>query len=298
MFRHKPDNERRLVWFDREGQEIEQLGDSADYGAFFLSPHGDRAVVTISPDSGGELWILDLTSGSRRRLSPGDRSHGGIWSWDGKQIAYISDLESRWEVLIQRVDEQDNPRVLHSDALFLRATAWSPDGAYLLFDLQTESGSSDIWAVRTDGSEEAFQVIASQADEIAGGISKDGNWIFYTSDASGQQEIYLSRFPEGDTTRQVSSGGAFGRPWWSWARESIEYLSPDDKWISIPAEVRDGRVVLGEPIDPLEGGTFDEFFGGGSWAEEHPDGRFLVLKSETTGRSRLEIIYNWAAALE
>lgn len=245
-----------------------------------------------------KLWILDLTTGSRRRLSPRDNSHWGFWSEDGEQIAYTSAIDGRWEILAQRVDEPDEPRVLHSEESYVQTMDWSPDGGYVIFYVQTESGSSDIWAVRADGSEEAFQVIAESAVEAGGEISEDGNWILYASDVSGQNEVYLSRFPDGDTTRQVSSGGAFGVPWWERGSESVGYFDLDDMWIRIPTEFRGSRVIFGEPSAYLDGKSSSEFFGEWRWLEEHPDGRFLVLKSETAGLSRLEIIYNWAATLE
>ena len=56
---------RQLVWRDRTGRELGQVGEPAEYRTSWLSPDGQRVVVAvIEPDGSNiDLWIHDLERG-------------------------------------------------------------------------------------------------------------------------------------------------------------------------------------------------------------------------------------------
>jgi protein kinase-like protein len=66
----------RLVWFDRQGKQGEQLGPAAEYGDVFLSPDGKMVVVRRTDPQTGRphLWSVDLNRGVFSRLNVGPRS--------------------------------------------------------------------------------------------------------------------------------------------------------------------------------------------------------------------------------
>ena len=60
-YRTAADPRTRLVWFDRSGRVIGQVGEPGMIGAFSLSPDGKQAVVARreSEDGPSALWVLD-----------------------------------------------------------------------------------------------------------------------------------------------------------------------------------------------------------------------------------------------
>jgi len=76
------------LWLQRKGQEAKvlELGEGSQSRPRF-SPDGQQ----LSYQSGGQIWVLDLTSGQKRQIShlSGD-SEGQIWSPDGKWMAFTS----------------------------------------------------------------------------------------------------------------------------------------------------------------------------------------------------------------
>jgi Tol biopolymer transport system component len=50
-----------------------------------------------------------------------------------------------------------------------------------------------LWLVPVDGDGESFPLIESEFDDSQGQFSPDGRWLAYTSDSSGEQEVYLQR---------------------------------------------------------------------------------------------------------
>jgi Tol biopolymer transport system component len=71
---------------------------------------------------------------------------------------------------------------------------WSPDGAYILHALVLNTGR-DLWVLPLDGSKKPLPVVQSRFEESGGRFSPDGQWISFTSNESGQNEIYIQRFP-------------------------------------------------------------------------------------------------------
>ena len=59
-----------------------------------------------------------------------------------------------------------------------------------------------------------------------GRISRDGRWIAFVSDETGQDEVYVGRFPQGGEKWRVSTAGGRGPLWRGDGRE-LYYFSSD-----------------------------------------------------------------------
>ena len=57
-------------------------------------------------------------------------------------------------------------------------------------------------------------------------ISPDGRWLAYTSEESGQFEVYVTSFPNGAGKSPVSSGGGT-QPVWARSGRELFYLKGD-----------------------------------------------------------------------
>jgi len=119
-----------------------------------LSPDGRRLLYqsAVGNIDHSDLFVLDLDSGSRTRLTRGGRSFTPVWSPDGSKIAY-----SRAEQIVvipatggpaQRVTRCRLPECIGD----LRPS-WSPDGSHLAFVRQEDGGASfQTYIVDVDGS--------------------------------------------------------------------------------------------------------------------------------------------------
>jgi eukaryotic-like serine/threonine-protein kinase len=86
----------RIVWVDRTGRELAQIGDAAEYYELRLSPDSKQLALGIGDErvSSSDLWLHDLEHGTRTRIAFGPADDGsGTWSPDGKRMAYFSCCE-------------------------------------------------------------------------------------------------------------------------------------------------------------------------------------------------------------
>ena len=58
------------------------------------------------------------------------------------------------------------------------------------------------------GDREAFPVLQTPFAETDPRFSPDGKWLAYTSDETGEREVYVQSFPTGGGKWQISTAGA------------------------------------------------------------------------------------------
>jgi Tol biopolymer transport system component len=120
-------------------------------------------------------------------------------------------------------------------------TDWSPDGRHLLF-----IRGGDLWAWSFADRTET-RVAGGTGNDRRGRFSRDGNWVAYESDESGQFEVYVQNFPATANRWQVSASGG-GSAWWSSDGKELFFYSLDRKLMAVDLTL--GRTFeAGRPRD-------------------------------------------------
>ena len=217
---------RTLVWVDREGRE-EALGLVPN--AYFwprVSPEGTR-VATMFQDNGFHVWIADLARGTLSRLTTdaGIPPPFPLWTPDGQRVVFGSTSEGR-AGLFWRAADGTGPveRLVSIEGRLPAAGDWSADGKTLVFTYGRENArDTDIGLLDMAGDREWRPLLETEAYEMFPSISHDGTWIAYSSNQTGQFEIYVERFPDLGDRRQISPAGAFPGAVWSQERTELFY---------------------------------------------------------------------------
>jgi hypothetical protein len=211
----------RLRWVDRQGTVIGDLGEPGQYWTLRLAPDGRRAVV--NPSDG--LWVL---GGGARPVRVVEYGYAGVWSPDGTQIAF-RDFSGNSKV--KRVDRETQAADFPGLDPLAIVIDWSSLGVLLVMRPETPSSSSSDLAVYDIATRSTHAVVSTPADEAKGRFSPDGRRIAYTSDASGEKEIYVR-----DMTREAVAAPPIGRGSFpTWRRDGLElfYLGPNDEMMAV-----------------------------------------------------------------
>jgi WD40 repeat protein len=306
-----------LLWFDRQGKRIGQLGPRLEYGSggVQLSPDGKRVVVTkglttglsvaLGSIQGARVWTAELSRGIFSRLNPGEGSEtGSAVSPDG-HVAFTSTLNGAigdlyWmpaggvgapEPLLVK-----SPTVKHPNG-------FSPDGRFLIYDDHTAQ-RQDLWILPIEappgGDRKPIPFLVTQADETFGQFSPDGRWIAYSSDESGRRDVYVQGFapdrvPAAAVGKwQISTAGG-DKPRWRHDGKELYYIAPDNKMMAVP-------VKLGPPFEPgVAVPLFETKVVGFIPYDVSPDGRFLLYtpsEVEEPASSPVTIVLNWQTELK
>jgi len=223
----------RLTWNDQEGREIADAG-SVAFGPGFafptLAPDGHRACVSVHDEENPDLWVFDVARGARTRLTFGKgREEFPVWSPSGQEILYHvrpegSDAIGDIRLLRVAADGTGAPDTMAIGVI----PSVTPDGRYAVYS-KVSSGSDWDLAYRPmagDRSQEA-RLLTAPGWQYDPRVAPGGTYVAYVSNESGQNEIYLTRFPGGQGRWQLSVGGGQW-PRWNHRGDRLYYARGDD----------------------------------------------------------------------
>jgi Tol biopolymer transport system component len=286
---HRPLAE--LAWVDRAGRPIGAItSPPGSFRTVSLSPDG-RTVALDRRDAQGlpAVWLLDAARGTSTRLTAAYWSGDPLWSQDGRTLAYSIAADSPPNLVV-RADAGHGPerRVTRQATEQHYAASFTPDGTQLVYQANTATTGADLYLVSTAADGAAPQrLLQTRANESQGRISPDGRWLAYVSDESGQQEVYLSRFPELQGTTAVSSGGGT-RPFWRRDGLEVFYLGSEGRVLAVPLAAGAGGLQPGKAVELFRAVLYENIY-----TPDASGQRFLIARPAPAAETvPLEIVVN------
>jgi Tol biopolymer transport system component/DNA-binding winged helix-turn-helix (wHTH) protein len=253
----------QLAWVDRQGHEIGTVGPpGVNLKSARLSPDGKKLAVPIYELERGaqNLWVFDTASGAGRQLTVDDGLRDApVWSPDSRSLAFLY-ADTAWPVKIhvRALGEQEKEEAIEPGG-FQMPTDWSSDGRFLAF-MNTRLARSavetqgDIWVVDLQRGRKLSPLINSRFHEALPAFSPDAKWIAFTSNESGQPELYVQEFRATDPPAvagerlRVSHDGASAVRWRPDGKE-LFYLGFDGRIYAVATNM-DSPKRFGKP-EPL-----------------------------------------------
>ncbi len=291
----EPEAPTRMVTYDRSGVEIGQSEDHAWYHHPKVSPDGRLLAVSRSGsiDADNDLWIWDLTSSlwSRFTLDSSEDIYPA-WMPDSRGVVFASNRSGPHALFKKAVVGSGLEEAVWSSHDALLPTDVTPDGQFVIFDQYTSGEGIDIWLFDQE-SGEARPLRQTNATETEARISGDGRWMAYQSDETGRHEIYVTPFPEGGRSWQISqSGGMY--PFWGSRGSELVYIDLNGYLQAIPISLGGESLNVGRHETLFQ---IDPPGAGGCLYAPSPDfERFYVNPSGVSeAENTLHLIVNWTA---
>ncbi|HET7746706.1 MAG TPA: protein kinase, partial [Vicinamibacteria bacterium] len=182
----------RLVWFDHRGSATPLETTVSPAEGARLSPDGRHALFSRPDPRTGTLdvWSVDLGRGVESRLTTEpDTETFPTWMPGGDGLVYWRRLKG----FVRRDLPSNEEHQLGAPGAPPLAPEVSPDGRTLLYSGQSETGSgSDLLSLPTTGIATPSPFLASPVDEWDARISPDGRLAAFTSNESGEREVYVA----------------------------------------------------------------------------------------------------------
>ena len=281
----------QLTWVDRAGNEVGTLPPDVSVREPNISPDG-MFVAGVRTDVIGnpDIWVTDLARESATRLTFDEENIevSPVWSADGTRLAFRN---AGTGVRIIAVSGGGNEvRVAEVSSA---VDSWSPDGRHLLNRI---GGTLTLQPVA--GDEEPIEVGSRNGLSRDGQFSPDGRYIAFTSDESGQFEVYVQPMPPATGQVKVSiDGGVNPR----WSRDGTELFFQrfpslfSQVFAMMSVDVETGETFFaGVPRESFRQSTVAGYF------DVHPDGeRFLLLKPlSDQSADAITVVLNWWVEME
>jgi Tol biopolymer transport system component len=272
-------------------------------GRRFYSPHvspdGDRVLVSTRDADSNSLWIYDLARDTLTPVTFEERPNKisyspAIWTPDGERITFGSAGEDNAEMNMYWMMADGSGQaeeLLPKIGFYLSASSWSPDGKVLAFNK-----SFDIWMLRIEDEPQLHPFLQTHSWEMYATFSPDGRWLAYSSDESGQVEVYVQPYPGPGEKVQISNNGGI-HPVWARSSRELFYWN-GSRMMTVPVELGT-TFVAGQPSRVFEGDY--EVGGPGYWVnyDVSPDGEsFLMIKRTTEPPREINVVLNWFEELK
>ena len=237
---------QQLTWIDRGGRALGTLGEGGADINLALSPDERQVAVALHTGRGNDrdIWLIDVARNLRSRLTSDSLSDAApIWSPDGARIAFGSDRDGKAslrqkqtngtaaeETVFDTPGTASRPCGIRQCQIF--PTSWSADGRYILFTLfGSFPASLDIWVMPLFGDRKPFPLFESNFGESFGAFSPDGRWVAYTSDETGQTNVYVRPFLRAGGNYRISRDGG-GNPRWRADGKELFFLAADRRMMA------------------------------------------------------------------
>jgi Tol biopolymer transport system component len=299
---------RQLVWMDRTGKVLTALGapDDTSIASPQLSPDGRRVAVSRNTEGSNNIWIIDVARAFPTRFTFDSSSvTAPVWTADGSRVVFRTTRSGGGDLFEKPTSGTAADQTLLTTPDAKWASDITVDGKLLLFVNQDQKTYADLLALPLTGDKKPFPVVKTKFEEVEGQFSPDGQWLAYTSNESGPQQVYVQPFPgPGDKVQVSTAGGRHPR----WRRDGKElfYVALDGSLMAAAVNRRSsGTLDVASPITlfaPHWATGSNIFTSGGAQRPQYAvaaDGRFLVNVSvDEASLKPITVVLNWQSVLK
>ena len=284
-----------LFWVGTDGErELVEI-DPSNYMYPRLSPDERYFAIRTGPESDGDILVFEVATRATRRLRLDGNQSTPVWSADGARIAFRSNHEAP-NLGIFSIDASltGAPARLTSGGTTHHPESWSDDGNLLFIR------GEDIWVVDTESPAEPRPLVEGEGAQHWPAFSPDGGWFVYGSNHSGEFQVYLRPFPDGEPVYPVTSAGG-ARPIWSHDGRKIFYRTG----LNNRSRMMVVDLVADDPprwSPPRE--LFDRLYLGTTQSlsyDVNREGRFLMVENFSYAEQKateIQVVLNWFEELK
>jgi len=287
---------QELVWVTRDGRAhaVDPEWPSDYVGFPALSPDGKSlAVARVANAEPLNIWIKRLDRGPSTKLTlEGNQNFGPAWTPDGKSVTFSSGSATGATALWTERADGGAPAVMqfHEKRNLFNAS-WSPDGKWLIFRTDVGSpGSGDILAIRPGIDTAPVPVVATPFTEVSPTLSPNGRWLAYSSNETGEDEIYVVPFPNTGAGKWAISAGGGTEPVWSHRGDELFYRAASGDLVAVAIKTNP-RFSLGRSTALFPAAGFTSLRFGSQYAVAPDDRSFLMIRAGTP--DKLIVVENW-----
>ena len=289
------DKKGQMVWVDRKGEILQEIGPVETVGRPFPELTTDERWIFHAADTtdGRELFRYDLTTGNRQRLTFDELSQDlAVLHPNGQDLLFYE--SDKFMTMALSLSDPDGSRELLRGIM----AQFNRDGSKIVFSRnKPETFDWDLIARDYSGGDDSEIVIVDAPGiEWWPQISPDDQYLLYTSDESGDYEVYITSFPEGSGRWQVSTEGG---EWPRWRADGREiFYTTRDAIMAVDVQL-EGGLSLGPPRELFQRPHIDW---SSDWADSFDvstDGqRFVLFRPVLEDEAKepgMVIVQNWFA---
>ena len=290
-----------LVWLNRRGIRVGEIGSGGDFRAVRISPDGRHVAFAIEDRRVGtpDVWIHDVARNQATRFTfdlGTDRDP--VWSPDASRLAVRSNRKEGVNIYARALNGIGGEQLLSADDANIHD--WSRDGRALVYSRADPHGKTekDIWVLPLNGARGPYPLVEAPLNQDYPRFSRSGRLLSYQTDDAGRIKVFVMAYPStGDKWDVTPDGGA--QPIWRADGKELFYVAPDNTIMAV--DVREGAhtVEFGTPQPLFRAPIIVLPARQPNWTwDVSPDGQRFLLILAKADDAPVTLVTNWQAALK
>jgi len=256
-----------------------------------VSPDGRRVAVGIA-DADTDLWVYDIASGARTRLTSAGSNRAASWTRDGRRIVYAASRGAKSSIYSRAADASAPEEELARLREFPLAVSLLPDNRTLIFDSRTDD---QAFKIDLADAQHPRPWLAAPSGEFNVTVSPDGELAAYVSNQAGRAEVYVRPSSGKGAPVQVSTASGFD-PVWAHSGRELFFLDFQRNVLMAVSVTTTPTLTVSGPRRILPEGSAAASLPIDSYDVMPDDRHFLVVKNDAAdpaGPHELSIVTNW-----
>jgi eukaryotic-like serine/threonine-protein kinase len=291
-----------LVWIDRSGRRIGQIGSTGDFRAVRLSPDGRHVAFGVEDQRVGtpDVWVHDVARNVAKRFTfDPSTDRDPIWSPDGNRLAVRSNRHGRFNVYVRALDGVSEEQLLYESTENANVHDWSRDGRFVLFTRVNAQGRTDrdIWVMPTEKGRASYPLFEAALNQDFPRFSRSGRLISYQTDDSGRNKVFVMPYPDSGNRWEVSPDGG-AQPIWRADGRELFYVAPDNTIMSVDVREDKTTVEFGTPRPLFQARIAIVPARQPSWMwDVAPDGQRFLFILDKDDNAPVTLVTNWRSVM-
>ena len=295
------DQGRTLVRVDHQGEErpfsaTQGYSGKLQRGLRF-SPDGRFLAVGILREGQNDIWIYELSRGIYTRLTY-EGAMAPVWTPDGKRVLFASQRDGSLNLYWRPADGSGVVERLTESEHHQFPNSFSPDGSVLTYTEIGLENNYDIWFLPMEGERTPRPFLRTDSWEGEAVFSPDGRWLAYTSEETGDDEVYVQPYPGPGGKWRISTEGGEVSLWAANGRElyyrRLRSTPPQLLAVTIDTEPVFSASTPRLLIEGSHGSAGGPFHG----YDVAPSGEYFVFQTLESGKRQLNVVLNWSEDLK
>jgi serine/threonine protein kinase len=289
--------EYQLSILDHSGKPLGRADAATRLTHTAVSPNGRL----ILHDGGAsyvdrDLWVFDIARNFKSRITAeGPGTQFAIWSADGSPVFYEGYRNGKFG-LYRRAP---NATAHEEEILDVGQNRLVPNQSvadrFIIYQMMGSDSSFDLWLVPLQGERKPVPLIQTPFSEQGAQVSPDGRWLAYTSDETGETQVYIRPFTAatgqvGADRYQVSLAEG-SHPRWSHDGRELYFVSARPSMMVVRPDPQSGwERAQPTALFPIAGYARNNF---ATPYDVTPDGRFVIPMPIGEFNLDFAILLNW-----
>jgi hypothetical protein len=170
-----------------------------------FSPDGNRLALFVKREAGRSLMLIDVVGRRVERILDMDveQQHAPAWSPDGRRIAFSGNRAGRFDIFILDLASGEIVN-LTDDEGYDGAPVYTPDGTGIVYSSTVGYDHAQLFRIDLADPAKRERLTEGPWSDRDAIFSSDGQWIYFTSDRTGIDNIWALELATGRTLQHTN----------------------------------------------------------------------------------------------